>query len=103
MTSGSAIRSRGIDATGFFESARVPAPVAAAGFAVPFGHAFPFFAVSENSAAGFDLLRLFASRNAVNGRHDISRTALRTQASAFCSSSRRIFFHFVLVYPRVTL
>jgi hypothetical protein len=80
---------------------RVPAPVAAAGFAVPLGHAFPFFAVSENSAAGFDLLRLFTSRNAVNGRHDISRTALRTQAARFtcCRASRGRLFHCRSTYP----
>ena len=74
---------RGVDAPWLLEPAGVPAPVAAAGFAVPLGHAFPFFAVGENRAAGFDLLRLFTSRNAVNGRNDIGRTALRTQAGRF--------------------
>ena len=79
----------------------MPAPVAAAGFAVPLSHAFPFFAVSENSAAGFDLLRLFTSRNAVNGRHDIGRTALRTQTGRFtyCLASFGRPFHCDPIYP----
>ena len=73
------LRPRRVNAAGHFEPARVFAPVAATGFAVPLGHAFPFFTVGENRAAGFDLRRLFTSRNAVNDRHDIGRTALRAE------------------------
>src|SRR6266545_1020347 len=84
---------------------RVSAPIAAAGFAVPLGHAFPFFAVSENGASGFDLLRLFTSRNAVNGQHDIGRTALRTRAGRFtcCRAAGGQFFHCRSPYPESLL
>ena len=49
-----ASHSRGVDAAGLLEPARVLAPVAAAGFAVPLSHALPFFAVGENGAARVD-------------------------------------------------
>jgi len=63
-------RSRGVDAAGPLEAARVSAPVAAAGVAVPFGHAFPLFAVGENRLAVLDCFSLGKRRNAVNDRHD---------------------------------
>lgn len=46
--------SRGVYPAGFLKPARVLAPVAAAGFAVPLSYAFPFFAVGENGAARVD-------------------------------------------------
>jgi len=88
---------RCVDAAGPLESTRVAAPVAAAVFAVPFGHAFPLFAVGGNRFALLDRLSLRKRRNAVNDRHDFSRAALRTERSALCWPSRRCSFHFLLV------
>ena len=50
----SLLSSRGVYPAGFLEPARVSAPVAAAGFAVPLSHALPLFAVGENGAARVD-------------------------------------------------
>src|SRR5581483_1635183 len=47
-------RPGGVDAAGLFEAARVAAPVAAAAFAVPFGHAFPLLAIGAHGLAGVD-------------------------------------------------
>ena len=45
------VLTRGVNTANFFESPPAAAPVAAAGFAVPFGHAFPFFAVGDDRFA----------------------------------------------------
>ena len=69
MTSGSAIGSCRVDPAGFLEAARVAAPVAAAGVAIPLAHAFPFFAVSGDGLAKVDFFCLGGGWNAVNHRH----------------------------------
>ena len=46
------LRPRGVHAAGLFEPPRVTAPIATAGFAIPFHHAFPLLAVGECGPAG---------------------------------------------------
>jgi hypothetical protein len=46
--------SRRVYSAGLLKPARVLAPIAATGFAVPLSYAFPFFAVGENGAARVD-------------------------------------------------
>jgi hypothetical protein len=74
---------RGVDAAGFLEPARVPAPVAAAGFAVPFGHAFPFFAVGADGAARFDRALERWSDGTVNYGNNVRGAALGARGDFF--------------------
>src|SRR6476646_1190651 len=76
---------RRIDAAGFFEAARVAAPVRSAGFAKPLAHSFPFFAVGDDGAVEFDRFDLRAGWNAMDDRHDLGRLALRTSGESFLS------------------
>src|SRR5262245_1600808 len=55
------------------------APVAAARFAVPLGHAFPFFAVGADSVAGVDFALDSRSDRAVNNWNDITAIAFGTE------------------------
>src|SRR5688500_15759371 len=68
-------------AAGHFEPAPLAAPVAAASFAVPLAHAFPFFAIGDDRIAFVDEFLQCRARNAVNDRYDLNRAALGTCAS----------------------
>jgi len=74
---------RGVDAAGFLEPARVSAPVAAAGFTVPRGHAFPFFAVGENGSAGLDGALERRSDGSVNYGNNVRGAALGASGDFF--------------------
>src|SRR5688572_28521615 len=91
-----------IDAAEFFETARVRAPVASAGFAVPLGHAFPLFAIGLNNETRVDGVLECWSDEAMDDRDDLAGPALRAQGRflglrrfrrgsvrAFCGSSLR--------------
>jgi hypothetical protein len=66
---------------GYFEPAPLAAPVAAAAFAVPLAHTFPFFAIGDDRVAVIDKSLKRRRRNAVNDRDDLSRAALGTGTS----------------------
>ena len=75
---------RGVDAARLFESARVSAPIAAAGFTVPLGHAFPFFAVGADGAAGFDGALERWSDGTVNYGNNVRGAALGASGDFLC-------------------
>lgn len=68
---------------GYFEPAPFAAPVAAASFAVPLAHAFPFFAIGDDRLAFVDEFLQCRGRNAVNDGYDLNRAALGTCAVFF--------------------
>ena len=57
----------------------MPAPVAAAGFAEPLGHALPFFAVGVNGAAGVDFSLDCRGDHTVNDGNDIVAITFGTE------------------------
>jgi hypothetical protein len=69
-------------AAGYFEPAPLAAPVAAASFAVPLAHAFPFFAIGDDRIAFVKEFLQCWARNAVDNRYDLNRTALGTCPSS---------------------
>ena len=87
-----------IDAAGLFEPARVAAPIAAARVAVPLAHAFPFFAIGEDGAAGVDGVLECWSDGGMNNRNDLVRAAFGTDWSLplawrFLCAFRRAFWN----------
>ena len=76
-------RPSGVDSAGSLEAAGVAAPVAAAGFAVPLGHAFPFFTVGTNGLAGIDGALEHWRDGIVHDRNDVAGTALRANGNSF--------------------
>ena len=69
-------------AAGHLEPPPLAAPVAAASFAVPFAHAFPFFAIGNHRLTFLDEFLQCWARNAVDNRYDLNRAALGTCASS---------------------
>src|SRR5687768_17263523 len=69
---------RRVDAAGFSETARVAAPVAAAGLAIPLGHAFPFFALGCDGFTGIDGALQGRADAAVQNRYDCRAWTLGT-------------------------
>ena len=83
---------------GFSEAARVATPVAAAGFAVPFGHAFPLFAIGEDGAARVDGVLECWSDGGMDNRNNLVRAAFGTDwslllARRFLCAFRRAFWN----------
>src|SRR5918994_1445862 len=70
-------------ASGHFEPAPLAAPVAAASFAVPLAHAFPFFAIGDDRIAFVDKFLKCRTGNAVNDGDHFGGPALRTCAGFF--------------------
>ena len=90
--------SRSVDAARLLEPARVRAPVAAAGFAVPLGHAFPLFSIGENGAAGVGGVLECWSDGGMDNRNDLVRAAFGTDwslplARRFLCAFRRAFWN----------
>ena len=76
------LRPGGVHTAGPFEAERVAAPIATAGFAVPFGHAFPFFAVGRDCAPCINSALERWRNDSVNDRNDNRAFTLRTTRSA---------------------
>jgi hypothetical protein len=72
-----------IYAAGHFEPAPFAAPVAAASFAIPLAHAFPFFAIRDDRIAFIDKFLQCRRGNAVNDGNHLGGAALRTCAVFF--------------------
>jgi hypothetical protein len=70
-----------VHAAGHFEPAPLAAPIAAASFAVPLAHSFPFFAIGDDRTAFIDQSLQCWAGNAVNDRYDLYRAALGTCTS----------------------
>src|SRR5262245_11431800 len=104
-------RPRRVDAAGLFEPPRVAAPIAAAVFAVPLGHAFPFFSVGKDSTADVNGVLECWSYGVMDHRDDLIRATFGAVGShileqrfsitfrcAFCSGRTLGTSH--LKYPR---
>jgi hypothetical protein len=66
-----------IHTAALFEAAGVAAPVAAAGFAVPFGHTFPFFSIGVHDETRVDGALERWSDEPMNDWNHIAGAALR--------------------------
>ena len=81
-----------IHAAGHFEPTPFATPVAAAGFAVPLAHAFPFFAIGDDGVTFIDKFLQCGGRNAVNDGYGFNRAALWTRTSFLASRRLAGFF-----------
>ena len=79
------VGARCIHAARLFEAAGVPAPVAAAGLAVPLGHTFPLLAVGGDGTPGVDGVLECWSNGLVDDRDNLVRAAFGADGSCFLS------------------